>query len=175
MGLNLSRAAARLRPSGGAVVGAADAGPLPFASGVFDLVSCRHPTTVPWAEVARVLRPGGAYLAQHVGPASVFELVEFFLGPQPEARRARDPRDEADAARAAGLEVADLRSERLRMEFFDVGAVVYLLRKVVWLVPGFTVAAHRRRLRELHERIAAGGSFVAHASRTLIEARKPGR
>lgn len=174
-GPNLARASERLRPLGGAVVAAADEGPLPFADGVFDLVSCRHPTTVPWGGVARVLRPGGTYLAQHVGPASVFELIEFFLGPQPAARGERRPDDEAAAARTAGLEVVDLRSERLRMEFFDVGAVVYLLRKVVWLVPGFEVEAHRGRLRELHQRIASDGPFVAHASRTLIEARKPGR
>ncbi|WP_428829329.1 hypothetical protein [Paraoerskovia marina] len=40
-----------------------------------------------WDAIAAVLRPGRTYLAQHVGPASVFELVEYFLGPQPEARR----------------------------------------------------------------------------------------
>ncbi len=59
------------------------------------------------------------------------------------------------------------------MEFLDIGAVVHFLRKVVWMVPGFTVAAHRDRLRELHERITADGPFVAHSSRTLWEARKP--
>ena len=37
-------------------------------------------------EASRQLRPGGSYLAQHVGPASAFELIEFFTGPQPEAR-----------------------------------------------------------------------------------------
>ena len=51
--------------------------------------------------------------------------------------------------------------------------MVYFLRKVVWIVPGFTVAAHRPRLRELHELIEKTGPFVAHASRILVEARKP--
>ncbi|MFB8062576.1 SAM-dependent methyltransferase, partial [Kitasatospora purpeofusca] len=131
------------------------------------------PVTVWWSEIARVLRPGGSYLAQHVGPASVFELVEYFLGPQPEARRARRPEDDADAAGAAGLEVVDLRSERLRIEFRDIGAVVWFLRKVIWMVPGFTVDAHRERLRELDARIRAEGPFVAHSARFLVEARKP--
>ena len=31
----------------------------------------------------------------------------------------------------------------------------------------------RGRLRELHERIEADGPFVAHATRLLVEARKP--
>ncbi|WP_373863807.1 hypothetical protein [Nocardia pseudobrasiliensis] len=41
------------------------------------------------------------------------------------------------------------------------------------MVPGFTVEAHRDRLRELDEQIRADGPFVAHSARTLIEATKP--
>ncbi|MFF2350586.1 methyltransferase domain-containing protein [Kitasatospora sp. NPDC058115] len=170
---NLARASAVLHPLGAVVVADPDEPPLPFTDDAFDLVTGRHPVTVWWAEIARVLRPGGSYLAQHVGPASVFELVEFFLGPQPEARRARRPEDAAAAARAAGLEVVDLRSERLRVEFLDIGAVVWFLRKVIWMVPGFTVEAHWARLRELDALIRAEGPFVAHSARFLIEAREP--
>ncbi|MGV9268046.1 class I SAM-dependent methyltransferase [Kitasatospora sp. NPDC003701] len=169
---NVARATGLLHPLGAIVVADPDEPPLPFADGAFDLVTSRHPATVWWAEIARVLRPGGTYFAQHVGPASVFELVEYFLGPQPEARRARHPDTESADARAAGLEVVDLRSERLRMEFLDIGAVVYFLRKVIWMVPGFTVDAYRDRLRELDARIRAEGPFVAHSARFLIEARK---
>ncbi|QZH66899.1 class I SAM-dependent methyltransferase [Mycolicibacterium farcinogenes] len=170
---NLARATRLLGPRGVVVVADPDEPPLPFAEAAFELVVSRHPATVWWDEIARVLAPGGVYLAQHVGPASVFELTEFFLGPQPEARKARDPEVEAAGARAAGLEIVDLRAERLRMEFFDIGAVVYFLRKVIWIVPGFTVAAHRDKLVALHRQIEADGSFVAHSSRHLIEARKP--
>jgi hypothetical protein len=51
--------------------------------------------------------------------------------------------------------------------------VVYFLRKVIWMVPGFTVEQYRDRLRELHEQINRDGPFVAHTTRFLIEARKP--
>lgn len=171
---NLAEATRRLHPRGVVVVADPDEPPLPFADAAFDLVTSRHPATVWWTEIARVLRPGGTYFAQHVGPASVFELVEFFLGPQPAARRERRPEDESAAAEAAGLEVVEVRQERLRMEFHDIGAVIYFLRKVVWMVPGFTVAAHRETLRRLHEHIGAEGPFVAHSARFLIEARKHG-
>ena len=67
----------------------------------------------------------------------------------------------------------DLREERLRTVFNDVGAVVYFLRLVIWIVPGFTVEGFRDRLRELHENIQRHGPFVAHASRFLIEAKRP--
>jgi hypothetical protein len=43
---------------------------------------------------------------------------------------------------------------------------------VIWTVPGFTVDAYRPQLAEMHERIQAGGPFVAHSQRFLIEARK---
>jgi SAM-dependent methyltransferase len=171
---NVARATALLGPRGVAVVASPEDAPLPFADGAFDLVTSRHPVRTHWDEIARVLRPGGTYYSQQVGQESVFELAEYFLGPLPEeAYRARDPEAARTAARAAGLEVVDLRAERLRMEFHDVAAVVHFLRKVIWIVPGFTTADHLPRLRALHDRIGARGPFVAHSSRFLIEARKP--
>jgi hypothetical protein len=168
---NVAQASARLRPRGVVVVATED---IPFGDAVFDLVSSRHPVTTDWAGIARVLSPGGSYFSQQVGPASVFELVEYFLGPQPEdARESRHPDHAIERAEAAGLEITDLRSESLRTEFFDIGAVVYFLRKVIWMVPGFTVGQYRGKLRDLHELIEREGPFVAHTTRFLIEARKP--
>ncbi|MFE9649880.1 class I SAM-dependent methyltransferase [Streptomyces sp. NPDC006365] len=171
---NVAKATALLRPRGAVVVASPEDAPLPFADEAFDLVVSRHPVQAHWTEIARVLKPGGTYFAQHVGPSSAYEVVEYFLGPQPEAARsARHPDHERAGAEAAGLEIVDLRAERLRMEFYDIGAVVHFLHKVVWMVPGFTVDQYRDRLRELHERIEAEGPFVAHSARHLIEARKP--
>ncbi|MGW7473455.1 class I SAM-dependent methyltransferase [Streptomyces cyaneofuscatus] len=171
---NIARATALLHPLGAVVVADADEPPLPFGDAAFDLVVSRHPVTTWWEEIARVLAPGGTYFSQQVGPASVFELVEFFLGPQPpEVRRGRDPEDARAAAEAAGLEVVELRPERLRTEFFDIGAVVYFLRKVIWMVPGFTVERYRPQLAALHRKIEEEGPFLAHTTRFLIEARKP--
>ncbi|MGP3754710.1 class I SAM-dependent methyltransferase [Streptomyces sp. IBSNAI001] len=172
---NVARATALLHPRGAAVVADSDEPPLPFADGAFDLVVSRHPVTTWWDEIARVLAPGGTYFSQQVGPASVFELVEWFLGPRtPEERGARDPGRARDDAEAAGLEVTGLRAERLRVEFLDIGAVVHFLRKVIWMVPGFTVGAYLPQLRSLHRKIEEEGPFVAHSARFLIEARKPG-
>jgi SAM-dependent methyltransferase len=172
---NLAKATRLLRPRGVVVVAAPDEPPLPFADAAFDLVTSRHPVRTYWTEIARVLEPGGTYFSQQVGPRSVFELVEYFLGPQPEAAlNTRHPDHAVRDAAAAGFEIVDLRYEELRTEFLDIGAVVYFLRKVIWMVPGFTVAAHRDRLCELHEKIQAEGPFIATTTRYLIEARKVG-
>jgi SAM-dependent methyltransferase len=171
---NIALATARLHPLGAVVVADPGEPPLPFADAAFDLVVSRHPVRVWWAEIARVLRPGGTYFSQEVGPASVFELVEHFLGPRPpEERTRRAPERASRAAEAAGLEVTGLRTASLHTEFYDIGAVVYFLRKVVWMVPGFTVGRYRAELEALHRRIEAEGPFVATTTRFLIEAAKP--
>lgn len=166
---NLVRARERLHPLGVEVAAAVPGAPLPFAAGSFDLVTSRHPVAPDWVEIARVLSPGGRYLAQHVGPASAFELVEFFLGPQPEARKGRDPEREAEQAQAAGLEVDELLTARCRMEFHDVGAVVWILRKCPWWVPGFTPEQYEAKLRALDVRLRSE-PFVAYSTRHLIRA-----
>ncbi|MGO9873938.1 MAG: class I SAM-dependent methyltransferase [Acidimicrobiia bacterium] len=170
---NVAVAARRLRPRGAYVIAMqADRPALPFANETFDLVTSRHPVITWWEEIARVLRPDGTYLSQQVGSDSVRELAEFLTGPLPHGS-ARDPELARIHAQAAGLCVDDLRVERLRTVFNDVGAVVYFLRLVIWIVPDFTVERYRVRLRALHDQILHDGPFVAHASRFLIEATKP--
>ena len=169
---NVAKATALLHPLGVVVVADAEEPPLPFADDAFDLVTSRHPATVHWSEIARVLAPGGTYFAQHVGDRTNVEISEYFLGPI-EPSNDRDPDLEADRARSNGLEIVQCRNERLQLEFFDVGAVVFFLRKVIWTVPDFNVDRYRRRLEELHDQIGRDGSFRSTMSRTLIEARLP--
>lgn len=170
---NAALATQLLHPRGVVVVATHDEASLPFADAAFDLVTSRHAIVVRWAEIARVLRPGGSYFAQQIGPATMRELVEYFLGPQPAKWAELQPDTQTARAQAAGLEVLQMRLERMRAEFFDIGAVIYFLRKVVWTVPDFTVDRYRDRLRDMHEQIEANGPFVAHSTRILAEARKP--
>ena len=169
---NLALATERLEPFGGAVHEAADDAELPFPDEGFDLVVSRHPTIVLWEEVARVLRPGGTYLSQQVGAGSNHELTDALMGPQPIDPR-RSPQRAGAAAEAAGLRVLDLQQASLRVEFFDIAAVVHFLRKVLWTVPGFTVERYHDRLATLHDHIERTGRFVAHSRRFLIETVKP--
>ncbi len=62
---NLARATRLLHPLGTVVVADPDEPPLPIADEAFDLVSSRQPVRAFWSEIARVLRPGGTYSAQH--------------------------------------------------------------------------------------------------------------
>lgn len=170
---NAALATRLLHPRGVVVVAARDEPRLPFADEAFDLVTSRHPITVRWNEIARVLRPGGSYFSQQIGPATMSELVEYFIGPQPAKWAELHPDAQSAHAQAAGMQVVQMRMERQRAEFFDVGAVIYFLRKVVWTVPDFNVDRYHDKLRALHDRIQSEGPLVAYASRLLVEARKP--
>jgi SAM-dependent methyltransferase len=170
---NVAGGRERLHPFGAHLVAVADAPTLPFVAGTFDLVVSRHPVVVLWDEIARVLAPGGTYLSQQIGAGTNRELTDFLMGPQP-VNRSRSPERIRAAAQEAGLEVLDLRSCALRVQFFDVGAVVHFLRKVHWTVPGFTSEGYLYRLRALHEQIERDGVFVSTAQRLLVEARRPG-
>jgi SAM-dependent methyltransferase len=169
---NVAVARTRLRPLGGVVVAARGVPTLPFSAESFDLVVSRHPVVVVWVEIARVLRPGGTYLSQQIGSGTNRELTDFLMGPQPvnESRSAASARAGAEMA---GLELVTLQECALRVEFFDIGAVVHFLRKVPWTVPGFTPEASDAELRRLHEQIERDGSFVSTARRLLVEAHRP--
>jgi SAM-dependent methyltransferase len=169
---NLEIARRNLAPFGGGVAEVADDADLPFPAGCFGLVVSRHPTEVLWPEITRVLEPGGSYLSQQIGAGSNRELTDFMMGPQP-VNPGRSPQVAVAEATQAGLDVVDLREQALRVEFFDVAAVVHFLRKVIWTVPGFTVAGYREPLARMHEHIKANGAFVCHSQRFLIEVRKP--
>jgi len=170
--LNVGLARSALEPLGGVMAQVDDDEPLPFPAATFDLVISRHPTVVLWAEIARVLTPGGTYLAQQIGAGTNRQLTDFMMGPQPPSQ-SRSADWTQTRAQAAGLRVVDVREQALRVEFFDVAAVVHFLKKVLWTVPGFTVAGYAEPLARMHAHIQEHGSFVSHAQRLLVEARKP--
>jgi len=168
---NLAIARRTLEPLGAEVAELGDEEPLPFADSTFDLVLSRLPEFTPWAEIARVLEPGGTFLSQQVVHGTNRELYEFMMGPKPV-----DPvpaRDRLTAgAREAGLRVVDFRQESPKLEFFDLASVIVFLRKVVWTVPDFTIEKYRDRLHAMYDHIAEHGSFLSYGQRALIVAVK---
>ncbi|MDA8296618.1 MAG: methyltransferase domain-containing protein [Actinomycetota bacterium] len=168
---NAALARERLGALGVGVVEIPDDAPVPVPDSSIEFVSSRHPVTNNWSEIARVLRPGGRLFSQQIGAGTNRELTDFIMGPQPINPARRLDRAIA-AATAAGLVVNDAREATLRVEFFDVGAVVYFLRKVCWTVPGFSAERYHDALVAMHEHIAQHGAFVCHSRRFLLEAQR---
>ena len=171
---NFKLATDRLAPFGAQVMDVAlsDFGPMSFADGEFDLVLNRHAPFNP-DEVARLLAAGGTFLTQQVhGLWAADLLAAFDARPQwPDAI----PEKYITRLQTAGLDITDQQNWSGALTFTDVGALVYYLKAVPWLVPGFSVESHLSYLLRLQKQLEQGRSLKFTARKYLIEAYKPER
>jgi hypothetical protein len=141
--------------------------PMPFAEGEFELVLNRHAAFNP-REVARILAPGGTFLSQQVHGLWAQDLLATF-GAKPQWPHAT-PTYYVPKLEAAGLTMMNVEEWTGNLSFSDVGAIVYYLKAVPWLVPDFSVETHLPYLFKLQERLEKGNSLTFEARKYLIEA-----
>lgn len=166
---NVELVRTRLEPEGCSVVDVPwNRTPMPFADGEFDLILCRH-SPFQADEVARMLSPGGTFLTQQIHWTWAHDLLAVFgtLPPGPETTL----EGTSAAIHAAGLHIAAAQEWTGELAFTDVGAVVYYLKAVPWLVPGFSVESHTSGLIELQTLLDAGDRLAFEARKFLVEAR----
>ena len=167
---NFELATQRLSPFGVAVVKepVSTILPMPFADGEFDLILNRH-AAFNSGEIARVLTKGGTFLTQQVHGMSAWDLQAVFdAKPQwPDST----PEKYVPLLEEAGLTIVDAQNWEGSLSFTDVGAIVYYLKAVPWLVPDFTVETHLHPLLALQDRLESGEGLDFYSARYLIEAR----
>ena len=170
---NVKLAVECLTPLGVSVldVPLADDEPMPLADGEFDLVLNRH-SSFNTREVARILTPGGTFLTQQIHGLWADDLLAAFDA-QPQWPDST-PEKYVPALKAAGLTILDVQDFSGKLTFTDVGAIVYYLRAVPWLVPDFSVESHLDCLNRLQHRLERGEALAFRARKYLIEARKVG-
>ena len=166
---NVAIAAERLAPMSVPVVAANEAAPMPFAPGAFDLVLNRHGGIQP-AYVAEVLSPGGWCLTQQVGGRSLSDLMAHF-GAKPKWPN-NVLGDVSARFAAAGLDVELAQEWSGKATFADVGAVIYFLRAVPWLVDDFSIDRHLPQLATMQERFERLGELAFETSYFLLLARR---
>jgi SAM-dependent methyltransferase len=168
---NFKLATERLTPLGVKVVDVqlTDYGPVPFADGEFDLVLNRH-SGFNSNEVARILALGGTFLTQQIHGLWAYDLLAVF-GAKPQwpdsTIKKYVPR-----LKAVGMEMVNTQEWSGQLTFTDVGAIVYYLKAVPWLVPGFSVDFHLKQLLDLQMKLDNGETLAFVARKYLIEARK---
>ena len=167
---NFDLATQRLSPLGAQVVktSVSNIAPMPFDDSEFELVLNRH-AAFNSSEVARVLAEGGTFLTQQVHGMSAWDLQAIFdAKPQwPDST----PEKYVPLLEAAGLTILDIQTWEDALSFTNVGAIVYYLKAVPWLVPGFTVETHLQPLFALQDRLESGVGLDFYSARYLIEAR----
>lgn len=71
-----------------------------------------------------------------------------------------------------GMTIVNTKNWSGCFSFTDVGAIVYYLKAVPWLVPGFSVETHLEQLFTLQHRLEGGEGLVFTNKMYLIEACK---
>lgn len=166
---NVAVAQARLAPLGVEVVQREESARLPFDDESFDLVLNRH-GGLRLGEIARVLKPGGVFLTQQVAGTTLSDLqARFGAKPKwPEATFA----NALAGARQSGLTIARAEEWNGFERFYDVGAVVYFLKAIPWLVDDFSVDGHLPALRDLQGDLERKGVLSFAIGRYLVKAVK---
>jgi SAM-dependent methyltransferase len=169
---NVKLASERLTPLGAQVldIEVGDFRLMPFADNEFDLVLNRH-AGFNAAEVARILTPGGNFLTQQVHGLWAADLLAAFDA-QPQWPNAT-PEQYLPRLLAAGLEIVDQQNWSGELAFTDIGALVYYLKSIPWMVSNFSVETHLKYLLQLQEQLEQQGKLVFSARKYLVEAHTP--
>ena len=168
---NVPVARERLEPLGVKVFETEENGPLPFENGKFDLVIDRHESYSP-AEVFRVLRPGGWFVTQQVGDKNDIDLRKL-LGATGFKPNPWNLKLAADQLGESGFRVVSRKQRYHKTRYFDIGALVYHLKAVPWVIPDFSVKKYFSVLTRLNDVIEREGYLEVRNHRFLVVAKKP--
>ena len=166
---NLPIARKRLEPLGVRVFEGDTTSGMPFENEAFDLVLSRHGGFVAH-EMHRILKSGGVFLTQQVGGDNLADLADAFGSslPYPDNTLSR-VREEFVAL---GCEIRRAEEWRGAVRFADVGAVIFFLKAIPWVVQGFDTERHLSALETLQTQLDEGRPLQFTYTRFLIEAVK---
>ncbi|MCA9920384.1 MAG: class I SAM-dependent methyltransferase [Anaerolineales bacterium] len=169
---NFLLASERLEPLGVEVVNVAsdEIRPLPFPDNSFDLVISRH-TAYNLAEVERILTPGGTFLTQQVNGRWLQDLIGF-MGGAPQWPYFNLKYTLEKLFRETNLHLQIAESWTGTLTFYDIGALVYYLKAVPWLVENFSVDTHLDKLLALQARIDSGEPLRFKIGKLMFKAQK---
>jgi SAM-dependent methyltransferase len=170
---NVPIARKRLESLGVRVIQVTSEEDLPFPNESFDLI-INHHSGYSVRALHRVLKPGGTFLTQQVGDRNNRELNELL-----ERKLHGTVKEEhwdleiaTHQLQSAGFEILDAKEEFPKTMFRDVGAVVFYLRAIPWVIPDFNVQRYRKELAELHQQMQAEGKLEVTSHRFYLEASK---
>lgn len=166
---NVAIAKKKLEPLGVKVEGVEDMQNLPLADNSFDLI-LNHHTEYSIDDVQRLLTPNGIFLTQQVGGQNLSDLTEFFdqQVPWPEHTLDRAKKE----AGQNGLKILEAQEWHGKVKFLDVGALVYFLKAIPWIVQDFSVAKHQSYLFKLQKRLDKDSWLIFDEHRFLLKVQK---
>lgn len=147
---------------------------MPFSDAQFDLVINRQ-SAFNLKEVERILSTGGHFVTQQIDESWAYDLI-LAMGGTP-AITADEPssldRCLHELCVETGLRVQTAVTHNGTITFTDIGALVYYLNAIPWIVPNFSLEIHLSQLLTLQQKLDRGDPLQFHTRKHLIQAQKP--
>jgi len=144
---------------------------LPFENDFFNLIINRH-ESFDLQEVDRTLKSGGYFITQQVGNKNNHNLMQKLNENTEEYLPEHTLEKYTETLISMGYEIINKEETLYPVKFYDVGALVFLAKILVWEFPGFSVKTHLNKLLEYQEEIEKRGFFEGTEHRFLIVTKK---
>jgi len=145
---------------------------LPFEDDSFDFIINRH-ESFDLSEVQRTLKRGGYFITQQVGSKNTCEFMQMLNDNDFVFDRTFHTIEKyADTLSGLGFQIIKTDEAEYPVKVYDVGALVYMAKIIVWEYPGFSVKTHLDKLFDCQREIEQKGFLEATGHRFLIVARK---
>lgn len=169
---NVELCSERLAPLGITVRQIFDDSQIPYSDGIFDVVVNRH-ESFDMREVDRILKPGGIFITEQVGGENGVNLRSIlapgFINPFADHTLMNNVKIIA----SQGFEILMQEEAFPVTRFFDVGAVVYFAKAIVWEFPDFSVPSCFPQLCDLQKQLDNKKVIENREHRFIIAAQKP--
>ena len=157
----------RLLPLGINFKECTDISNLPFSDNSFDIVINRHGSYNP-LEIRRVLKPNGIFITQQVGDRNDEDLVNLILPNILKKYFNHNLESQKQLFLDNGFEIIKGLEEFGRIDFYDVGAIVWFAKIIEWEFIDFSVGKCFEKLLECHKIISNNGYISTKTHRFLL-------
>jgi len=144
---------------------------LPFDDDKFNIIINRH-ESFDLSEVYRSLKQGGHFITQQIGCMNTNEFIERLNDDFVFDRTHHTVSKYVDTLEKLGFEIVETEEAKFPVKVYDVGALVFMAKIIVWEYPDFSVKTHLDKLLDCHKEIEKKGFLEATGHRFLIIAKK---
>lgn len=164
---NLDYCMEKLTPLGVEVKGIRRDGKIPFDDDQFDVIINKH-STFDIEEVKRVLKKDGIFITQQIGALNNQELSRRFIKDFELPSKASHLHIQEEAFRKHGFDIVDGVEYFPSQKFYDIGALVFFCKIIVWEFPDFSVDKYYDQLVNLHTECEGKGYIESKEHRYLM-------
>ena len=144
---------------------------LPFDNDFFDVIINRH-ESFDLNEVYRTLKRGGYFITQQVGNQSNRQLMQKLNDNYDPYIPHHTLDNYVESLSSLGFQIIKTDETIYPVKIFDVGALVFYAKIIIWEFPGFSVKTHLEKLLDFQHDINDKGYIESTDHRFLIVARK---